>query len=256
MPNKKLLVSATNALSETTQQSILNAASVQNGAAKIVRDANGKVVEVVIHLPDTASDAAAAAIAATPGVSNVEVTDLPMGTQGTDGTQSSLDNLVAEGFSVSTTLPPPTNTENPDGSITISPSGSNTSAYWIYNGSGKCPSSPLPLEVEMKIKNHNVAVHVANDVYSVEVGVDSTSVFLYTPNHLFVAYTTPTEDNTYHIYKMTISDTGLAVVTIDAVQVLSQQLTAVYDGNYVKLSIGTSNTINPTIDYVRWTKRP
>ena len=82
---KQLGVIVSSVSSEVVLDKVVEAAKVSKGAAEVIRDANGRVVEVRIALPDSASEAARAAIAATPGVANVVVSDILPGTVGLDG---------------------------------------------------------------------------------------------------------------------------------------------------------------------------
>jgi hypothetical protein len=263
MPDKKLSISATNAITDSVKNQILSAANVSEGAAKVVRDSNGKVVEVIIHLPESASSAAAAAIAATPGVANVEVTDIPEGTQGFDGTLEGWNTLLSLGYTYSSSLPPPVFVYNEDGTCTVNPSTpSAVASSYFLTGDGKCPSYPLEVVLEMKIKGNSVSMKYANDVFDAEFIVQSNALSIYQPDHHYSEYTIDTHDDTFHVYKAIISSTGLVTASMDDVEVMSAQLTSVSRGNYIGCSVGTYGTgfsggaVQPTIDYIRWTKRP
>lgn len=69
---KKLEVLLTSSQSESLKNQVLNTLPAgSRGAAKIIRDSNGKVTSVVIMLPDSAADAAISALSALPGTSPV-----------------------------------------------------------------------------------------------------------------------------------------------------------------------------------------
>lgn len=85
---KELKVSISSATSEVAKDNAIAASGQGPGAAEVIRDANGRVTEVRITLPDSAATAASAAISATPGVANVVAVEIPVGSVGIDGSVS------------------------------------------------------------------------------------------------------------------------------------------------------------------------
>jgi len=263
--NKKLVVSGLDSVTDAVKDNIIKAAGVSNGAAKVVRDGNGKVVEVVIHLPESASEAAVAAIAATPGVANVEVTDIPEGTQGFDGTPESLAALEASGF-VRADYQTPVLTFNEDSTMTYSPAGLWAVTYWT--GYGKAPSYPLPAELEFKVKtpnySQNILISMGNDMYGFNIQLQGNS-----PDHpgtntltlyeleIVEVFSYVPQDQDFHICKASVNETGLMKVYFDGVEKISRQLTA-RPGfrNYVDFAVASVSERPMIIDYARWTKRP
>jgi hypothetical protein len=254
MADKKLIVTAPNAISDDVKESVLKAANVPNGAAKIVRDANGKVVEVIIHLPESASEAAAAAIAATPGVSNVDLADIPGGYEGWDGTLVGKDNLVLSGYTFG--LLDSLLTYNEDGTCTVS--APSDIGRVVIQGSGKCASYPLANTVEVKCSSSgtfNVTVSTYNDYYEARMSVGSTGIYALSQSES--SFFPVTSDALMHTYKMVVSSSGLLTVYRDSDSLGSLQISpSVYPANLVAcgLTVRNPNTLN--IDYIRWTKRP
>lgn len=266
MANKKLVVTAPDAISDATKDAILAAANVAHGAAKVVRDANGKVMEVIIHLPPTASEAAAAAIAATPGVSNVEVTDIPEGTQGWDATAAGIASLEAAGFSKSVYNAEPLYTYNEDSTCTMNLVSWYSNVRWT--GYGKLPSAPVPLTIEMKIKcpngSQNNGVVFANDGYAGSLQLQgndpnypNTNTLTLGENDITEQYAYTPVDDQFHVYKMTVSETGLAKVYFDDVEKISWQMQyRPWYGNFVQPYFAIYENKIAVLDYIRWSKRP
>ena len=97
---KAVSVVINSAASEVAKDKVLATSEASNGPAAndIIRDANGKVIEVRLTLPPDVSQAALDAIAATPGVANVVTEDIPPGFAGFDGSEASKDALIATGW--------------------------------------------------------------------------------------------------------------------------------------------------------------
>lgn len=144
---KELTVSIASSVSEAVKTAALKAANVPSGAANIVRDANGRVVEVRITLPDAAADAAAIALAATPGVANVASKDILPGTKGIDGT--SLSGFTDLGFVE--TLRDILETLNDDGTITVQSNGLR-SKLEEFSANSPIPFNNLGMSLEAKLK--------------------------------------------------------------------------------------------------------
>lgn len=272
MANKKLEVSLNSAVSEVTLNKVLVAANIKKNAADVVRDINGKVIKVIIMLPASASASAKAAILATPGVADIQESDIITGMVGWDGTEIGLANLViTEGMRVNNSgvlL-----TYNADGTVTFSPDldfmGSN--AYSIVNN-GRTPLALLPCDMEVKIKAMGTGgttaftFHFADSAFLLNCMVTKESggrVYTYfwgtLTNGTHVDEALPSgglDPAVPHTFK--ISSNGiLGKLYIDDVEVASGTLVFTYqDYNEVMFGIGRMDGSSATVilDYVRWTQ--
>lgn len=266
MANQKLTVALMSAVSEAAANNVLKAAGVPKGASEIVRDANGKVIQVIIHLPATASEKAIAAIKATPGVADIQLEDVPEGFDGWDMTQAGLDAFVAAGYTRSEYVTPPIITFNEDGTMTYTSTGWASATGW--RGYNKAPVSPLPIELEMRVKtsvhgSSNIVIEMRNDVYGFNIqlqGIDPAHPGMNTltlgESDVSEDYAYVAADDLFHVIKATISDTGLMTVFYDGVSKLSKQLSVRPSGNWAQFSISSYPDHPMTVDYARWTERP
>lgn len=74
---KELSVLVSSLTSEIIKSNVLSVAGVGEGAAKIIRDASGRVISVSVLLPDSAADAAHQALLNSPGIADVRSLALP-----------------------------------------------------------------------------------------------------------------------------------------------------------------------------------
>jgi hypothetical protein len=82
--------------SDPEVKDMLNAISQPSNASEIIRDVDGKVIEVRVPMPESMSQAAQDALAITPGVSTSVGGPIVPTEWEWDGTQASLDTLLAE----------------------------------------------------------------------------------------------------------------------------------------------------------------
>ena len=62
---KKVSVDIYSPMSEAVKDQVLTDADVDSNAATVIRDSNGKVIKVIVNLPDSAADIAAEKIGIT-----------------------------------------------------------------------------------------------------------------------------------------------------------------------------------------------
>jgi hypothetical protein len=262
MANVKLEVSISSSISEATANKVLAAAGIPKGAATIVRDATGKVIQVVIKLPDTAADAAVAAISATPGVADIQTSDLPAGTTGCDGSLASVDALIASGFQVQNDpMSPVVVTYNADGTMTFTGQGGAGIRYANYGVIPAVPSYPQALTVEIRAKvSGDFAIYAtfANNHNRALGGSSNGDVYIRDQ----VAYTTatalaawPYNDDEFHVFKYTVDSNSLMTCFVDGISVASATLAVnSFVGNLLDIQFYLrSSQTSITVDYFRWT---
>lgn len=151
-------------------------------AAEVVRDANGKVIQVSVNLPDTVSQSALDAISNNAGVASAVIEDIPLGYEGFDGTLVNKTLLESQGV-LFIKENGATETFNADGTMTITlPPGAK---YAIRT------SAMLPVvneyDLELKISLQDITTNnfwsltmsARNDVYEAMMQVQSYSKIIY-----------------------------------------------------------------------------
>jgi hypothetical protein len=148
MASKELTVFLNSNLSttEAVKDKLIAASGSSKKAAEVIRDTNGKVILVVIKLPESASEAATTALLATPGVSNVVVGDLVSGTTGIDGSELTYTNLLASGWTLLSQSP----TMQISFGDVMTFTGDSANPQWFIQGDGFLPYGPLPSSIEWK----------------------------------------------------------------------------------------------------------
>jgi len=158
---KKLCAVLSGSTSEVAKNQVIAAVQgavpgLSAGAANIRRDANGKVTEVIITVPDSASSAATTAINATPGVANVTTEDVPPGFDGFDGTEDNKTLLESQGWTFFASDASMTETFTATGELELEFLGLNPTDFWALGNVGGLPSHPLPYSSECRVKKENV----------------------------------------------------------------------------------------------------
>lgn len=261
MANKKCTVCIVSSIGDVVLNNVLKVAKVPRGAATIIRDSSGRVIQVVIKLPETASEAAIAALKATPGVADVVVDDVPEGFDGWDGTALSLAALTASGYAVGAPMGTLAEiTYNSDGTATlVKPAGGLPwqQGQMDISGLDKCSPSPLPFDSGIKMKvvgQASVRLAADNGLLAASFNVLPDSVTFYGSNG---DSTSVLADMTVmHTIRMTIDSLGLATGYLDGVVVSTLQLSSAGpSSNIIIVSFviyGAQSSI--VLDYVRWAK--
>lgn len=223
---KQLAVSISSSVSEAVKDNALAAVKVSHGAADVIRDANGKVVMVRITLPDSAADAARTALAATPGVSNIGVTDIIPGTKGIDGT--SLTGLSDLGFAETYSSVTP----SLGSGTVIYTLGSGFSTYTVNNANNPIPfdTAGMSLEMRLKFTSDTGAVSIlgndgggqfrldlqdigATGLAPQQVSLSSWFGSPFVNAHQYSGYANPTFDRTaFHSYKLIVAPGAAGIV--------------------------------------------
>ena len=158
--SKRICVVLSSNLSEVTKDKTLVAAAsavpgLTAGAAEIRRDAQGKVTEIILTLPDDTAAAATAAIQATAGVVNIITTDIIPGFDTFDGTLEQRTLLESQGFlfNVDAEI---TETYLPDGTVQLD-TGTGIEANWAFQKLlDAVPAHPLAYTAEIKMAFDNL----------------------------------------------------------------------------------------------------
>lgn len=262
MANKQIAVSVLSAVSEVTLNKIIAAAKVPKKAATVVRDSNGKVIQVIIKLPPTAAAAAIIAIKATAGVADVVTTDIQPGQEGYDGSEAGWDELIANGYTTQS-YNDGVFTDNLDGTRTYA-SASQTVAADSLTGIAKAPIFPIPVTLEVRESVDGTytngrspfSLSVADDIHSYNLNhfIDSGIHYIGIQDDT-IGNTTAviTPGTTMHNYKLVVDETGLAKAYYDGVEKISLQLGVVPSGNYIVFNNAAFNTGTITVDFARWT---
>jgi len=278
--------------SEVAKDKVIVAAvagGMSAGSANIVRDANGKVTAVRLVFPDTVAQSAIDAIAAVPGAVNVVTTDVPLGFQGTDGTQATVNALVADGWSLDETTAQDTavSTVYDATNGTFKPTfgagvDGDSFGFWSLGKGSTSRSNPLfaigPLasEIEFRMKfasttdpNLNTDITIVNGGYIYGMAGNFTTGLRSSGGATF-SLLNPL-DNAFHTYKFeaitnhanyrvpaTLAD--ICEVFVDTVS--KGIISAPFRGfalDQTALTIrfnaqGASAAHEHEIDYVRWTQ--
>ncbi len=150
----RLCVSLTGITTEATKTQIIEAAKalvpeLTEGAAEILRDVNGKVIEVRLALPDSVAESVKTSINANSGVANVVISDILPGTTGYDSTAEGKAAFIAAGGIISI-LNDVDETFNADGTVTYTNN-------FVLGGSvdiflrNSLPLHPDPFEIEWRM---------------------------------------------------------------------------------------------------------
>lgn len=263
MADKKLEISIVGGQTETTKNQLIQNVGIPKGAATVVRDSNGKVIQVLIKLPESAAAAATAALLATPGVSDVVVADILPGQSGLDGTADGKALLISQGYSQ----------VDSNGTMTVVYSSDNTSTFTTsdaiartdYNKIGSAiPAAPLGMTFEVRMKclgtgPATIDLSFANGFYSgdlMSIYNSATGINTYDNYGPTQADTAVTNDELFHTYKAVLDPSGLATVTKDNVLVHTLQFGAfpTDTGNFAFLITFVSSSTTIVLDYARWTQ--
>lgn len=151
-PTKHLTVYISGTTTEATKDAVLSQLGLSHRAATVVRDVNGKVVQVVIKLPPTAAAAAINALSNTPGVSNITSADIIPGTAGFDGSADGLASIITAGWT-KTLVQNADEVFNTDGTLTVTPTNLSAHGYWfMMSPQNILPTSPNSFDAEMKVR--------------------------------------------------------------------------------------------------------
>lgn len=283
-------------MSEIVKDKVLaNIAAASPGsqnAAEVIRDSNGKVIKVLVNLPDSASATAKAAIEANSGVAAVTEADIPAGFDGWDASsQGKTDLLARPGFVFALGSNPagnaPTEVFNADGSVTYTHKALNAASdsnFMIFVGAtssvpGIVPAYPITTRSELKFKRNDASSDIAvglllrSNGYFGRIDLFSTAtgatLNVRTPTGWVPTGSTITDTN-YHVIGVELDGTGtlpnIVNVYLDGTQVASAQplqdatastislvrMQSFYAGSLVGSLPAAAQGI--TFDYWRWTK--
>jgi hypothetical protein len=255
MANKELQVSLNSQISEVTTNKVLAAAGVKKNAATIVRDVNGKVISVMITLPESASEAARIAIAATPGVADIAISDLPVGTVGWDGTAAALENvIITENMILNNDSI--IFTYNQNSTCTLTKTDPYATGVQLYS-QDLSSAPPFDFAIECKISSmvdafFSLGLEGAGTAYiQIRANIEAFNLTVATPMPVFAM---PLVDPLVsHIYKL--ARVGFEyLIYVDSVLVSTIPAEAT-TGSYIHpMTVYLGSTDSAVIiDYIRWT---
>ena len=265
MADKKIVTSFGVPVSETRKDQMADKVNVPRGAALPLRDANGKLIGVVISLPEAASENARDVLANLPETSAVIVTDIVPGTEGWAGDAASLAALVADGAVIIASDTTVTDLEDGTSSVLTD---TGTSANWDLTKFNAVAPHPLPSNLELKFKFTDVASSgLATVVQMVIDNGNGELIFEFTNDGSaefieFGQMYIPTpfiNDTEYHIVKVSHlgSPTNQMQLSLDG-EIIGTGNAPGDGGNQAKLNVtqlgGTIDTTGVIVDYLRWTE--
>lgn len=241
---------------DAEKNEILDKANIHRNSATVIRDANGKVVQIEVNLPDTASQTAFDKISANPGVATAISEDLIPGTDGFAGDQASYDTLIAK---VTTTVNDEYQTvieDNLDGTMTFSPHANYQFMEYALM-SNNYLRYPNESKIEFKFQFRKlgggtiVQLSASNGGRVQRIYINSNG----TARGLFGMPTMPfINDTDPHTVEIVHTATNMSVV-LDSVTVWSLTLPSSSESLDISMKIaGSSLDEGITVDFLRWTE--
>lgn len=241
------------------------------GAAEILRDANGKVVEVRLTLADSVADAAKVAVNATPGVANVLLVDVPPGFLGYDGTAAGKATLISQGALV--TVTDLDEVFNADGTVTYSNKSGTRQGKLEISLANTVPVHPLPWEAEYVVTYNTVTqvdqgsgtrMRVVNNGFQGDL--DTTVFERFTVNDVSLVKTDAggegiimgTVDTAKHVYTMKFDGTKLQGFIDGTLQATTANVVSGTFSNFINFNLelnrglAANAALSMNLDFVRW----
>jgi len=273
----KLVAKLVGITTDVTKDDVLNAAmaavpGLTKGAALIVRDTNGKVIQVELTLPSTSSAAATAAIAANAGVATVITTDIQPGNDGYEGTADSKALLESQG-AVFTLDPGVTEAFVGDSTVIDHPLVGFTE--WVFTKGDAVPASPNLLTSEVKVAFSNITPTTVDATLRMEVANNGYTADMFAPGEgggfLRVQNLTSTQivnvpahspGQTDHIYRIDYDGTNFKyfIDDVEKASIVAGAPSPSLTSQSVRVNIrgfsidGTTVPQN-TLDYIQWTEK-